>query len=188
MKKLRYITVLRALAILAVLAVHSSQHADLQQIPEQLAGILNNGQRGVQLFYMLSAFTLFLTYTYHNRQEQYPKRNFFLRRFFRIAPLYFLAIIYYLWQDGFGPRPWLGDAPGVSKLNILSNFLMLHSFSPYWINSVVPGGWSVGIEFLFYSIFPFIFSRIRNMQDAVNFTLITLAFRTVMMIILAIPP
>jgi peptidoglycan/LPS O-acetylase OafA/YrhL len=188
MKKLQYITVLRALAILAVLAVHSSQHADLQQIPEQLAGILNNGQRGVQLFYMLSAFTLFLTYTYHNRQEQYPKRNFFLRRFFRIAPLYFLAIIYYLWQDGFGPRPWLGDAPGVSKLNILSNFLMLHSFSPYWINSVVPGGWSVGIEFLFYSIFPFIFSRIRNMQDAVNFTLITLAFRTVMMIILAHHP
>jgi peptidoglycan/LPS O-acetylase OafA/YrhL len=188
MKKLQYVTVLRAVAILAVLAVHTGQRVDLKSISEQLAGVFDNGMRGVQLFYMLSAFTLFLTYTYHSRQELYPKRNFFLRRFFRIAPLYYLAIIYYLWQDGFGPRPWLGSAPGVSPLNILSNFLMLHSFSPYWINSVVPGGWSVGIEFVFYSLFPFIFTRIRNMQDAVNFTLITLVFRMVMLIILGHHP
>jgi peptidoglycan/LPS O-acetylase OafA/YrhL len=188
MKKLQYITVLRALAILAVLVVHTTQTADIQKIPEQLAGLLNNGMRGVQLFYMLSAFTLFLTYTSHSRQELYPKRNFFIRRFFRIAPLYYLAIIYYLWQDGFGPRFWLGDAPGVSNLNILSNFLLLHSFSPRWINSVVPGGWSVGIEFVFYAMFPFIFSRIRNMQDAVNFTLITLAFRSLMLVILVHHP
>ena len=50
------------------------------------------GQRGVQLFYMISAFTLYLSLD-GRRTEQHPWTNYFLRRFFRIAPLFYLVIV-----------------------------------------------------------------------------------------------
>lgn len=137
---------------------------------------------GVPLFYILSAFTLFRSYSYRDQIERFPKLNFFIRRFFRIAPLYYLAIIYYLWQEGFGSRYWLGNIDHVSTFNVISNFLFIHGFNPYYINSVVPGGWSVGIECIFYACFPLLFYYIKNIQQAFNFVLISVLFRTVLLI------
>jgi peptidoglycan/LPS O-acetylase OafA/YrhL len=184
MQKKDYVTILRALAILPVLAVHCTFLLDVKPLPSILLTTFNNGETGVLLFYLLSAFTLYLTSSYRSGNEQYPNLSFFLRRFFRIAPLFYLATLYFLLQNGRGPNFWMGDGPGVSKANIAAHFLLLHGFSPYWINSIVPGGWSVGIEFIFYCMFPFLFKRIRNMQQAVNFTLITLAIRAVLLGIL----
>jgi peptidoglycan/LPS O-acetylase OafA/YrhL len=177
-KKFEYITVLRALAILGVLSAHIYQiTAQSKLLPNYLASFLGNGDKGVELFYLLSAFTLFHSMSIRNKEEKSPNRNFFIRRFFRIAPMYYLAIIYYLWQDGFGPRFWLDGLNQVSALNIVSNFTFLHGFNPYWINSVVPGGWSVGIEMVFYCMLPFLFSRIKNIQHAANFIIITYVIR-----------
>lgn len=89
--------------------------------------------------------------------------NFYIRRFFRIAPMYYLAIVvitaYYIRLD-------------IRNLDILttpwyiSNFLFLNTLNPYWIKTIVPGGWSISVEFLFYIVFPFIASRIRNINRA----------------------
>ncbi|TSD67604.1 acyltransferase [Inquilinus sp. KBS0705] len=183
MKKLDYITVLRAIAILGVLIVHVSlQSINIEKIHPYIIAIINNGARGVQLFYLLSAFTLFLSFS--NRvNEKKTVRNYFIRRFFRIAPLYYIAIVYYLWQDGFGPRYWLGNDPSISLGNIISNFTFTHGFSPYWIASLVPGGWSVAIEVAFYCLVPFLYYRIKNIQQAYNFLLVTLAIRFILLLI-----
>jgi len=184
MKKLKYITILRALAILAVLVVHvRQQSAGIDHLHPFIISIMDNGARGVQLFYILSAFTLFLSFSYRNNNENTPIKNYFIRRFFRIAPLYYLAIIYYLWQDGTGPRYWLGNSPGISLGNIISNFTFTHGFSPYWIASLVPGGWSVAIEVVFYCMLPLLFRYIKNLQQAVLFTLATLLLRFVLLLI-----
>ncbi|MDB5143212.1 MAG: acyltransferase [Mucilaginibacter sp.] len=184
MKKLEYITVLRAIAILMVLVVHVQlQTKDLHTIHPFIIQLLSNGARGVQLFYLLSAFTLFHSFNYRYSKEKFPKTNYFIRRFFRIAPLYYLAIIYYLWQDGFGPRYFLGDAKSISTWNIIANFTFLHGFNPYWISSVVPGGWSVAVEMVFYCLLPLLFSRIKNIGQAVNFTMMALIFRSCLLII-----
>ncbi|ASU33140.1 acyltransferase [Mucilaginibacter xinganensis] len=178
---MEYITVLRAIAILAVLTVHVNLLTPRgQSLGPTFELLISNGARGVQLFYLLSAFTLFLSFNNRSATEKKPIRNYFIRRFFRIAPLYYVAILYYLWQDGTGPRYWLGDAKGISTANIASNFLFVHGFSPYWINSVVPGGWSVAVEVLFYSLLPFLFTRIKNIQQACIFTIIALVLRIVM--------
>lgn len=173
MKKLDYIDALRGLAILAVIVVHTNQYGS-SNLPDILKKIVGEGARGVQLFYLASAFTLYLSFKNRLRKEKSPIRNFLLRRFFRIAPLYYMGIVYYLWQDGLGPRYWLGDETQITGLNILSNFTFLHGLNPYWITSVVPGGWSIAVEMMFYAIFPFLFSKVKSLNEAFNFFLVSL--------------
>ncbi len=60
MKKLDYIDALRGLAILGVIMVHSISDSNLPFIVERIFG---QGARGVQLFYLASAFTLFLSFS-----------------------------------------------------------------------------------------------------------------------------
>jgi len=173
MKKLDYIDALRGLAILGVLLVHTNQYG--RSLESNILGkIISQGARGVQLFYVASAFTLFISYKTRYLNDLFPVRSFFIRRFFRIAPMYYLGIIYYLFQDGFGSRYWLGDKTHISTLNIFSNLTFTHGFNPYWITSLVPGGWSIAVEMLFYAIFPFLFLKIKNINNAFYFLLISM--------------
>lgn len=172
MKKLDYIDALRGIAILCVVMVHTSQYGS-SNIPNLIGKIIAEGARGVQLFYLASAFTLFLSFKNRLTREKFPVRNFLLRRFFRIAPMYYLGIVYYLFQDGFGPRFWLGNETHITFLNVFSNFTFLHGFYPYWITSLVPGGWSIAVEMSFYAILPFLFSKIKNLNQAFNFFIIS---------------
>lgn len=172
--KLKYIDTLRGLAVLAVLMVHCFQIGDVDLIPSKLLRFFSFGDKGVQLFFIASAFTLFLSL--HRRNES-SSRNFFIRRFFRIAPMYYIAILYYLFQNGLGARYWLGDLTSISVSNVLSNITFSHGLNPYWINSLVPGGWTIGIEMLFYLFVPFLFKRIKHIDQAFSFFIITLFLR-----------
>ena len=42
-------------------------------------------------------------------------------------------------------------------MDVLLNMVFLHALSPTAINNVVPGGWSIGVEMLFYMIAPLLF-------------------------------
>ena len=112
--KLRYIDALRGIAILAVMMVHTSHHG-ANNYNDLFRSMFNEGARGVQLFYLASAFTLFLSYNYRKEKENHVAGNFFIRRFFRIAPMYYIGIIYYIFQDGLGPRYWLGNAECITS-------------------------------------------------------------------------
>lgn len=90
-----------------------------------------------------------------------------------------MGILYYLFQDGFGTRHWLGDATGISISNILSNVFFVHGFNPYFINSLVPGGWSIAVEMMFYAIIPLLFRWIKNIDQAYIFILISLFIKLV---------
>jgi len=171
--RLKYIDALRGLAILAVVIVNTSRYG-FNEYPAFFESFINQGERGVQLFFVVSAFTLFLSYQYRLKQGGQIVKNFFIRRYFRIAPLYYIGILYYLWQDGFGPRFWLGDEAFVSSMNVLSNFLFVHGVYPSWITSIVPGGWSITVEMMFYMLIPFLVSRVKNLNHAIHFTLVTL--------------
>src|SRR6267142_3828703 len=178
-QKLNYIDALRGIAICGVLVVHCGQ-AGKNNYSSILQNMILNGAIGVQLFYVASAFTIFLTFAARYDKEINPTANFFIRRFFRISPMYYAGILYYLFQDGLGARYWLGDAAQVSTWNILSNVFFFHSFSPYWITSVVPGGWSIAVEMFFYCSVPFLFLRIKNLNHAVLFFVFTLILRIIL--------
>lgn len=182
MKKLAYIDALRGLAILGVLMVHTREYGHFN-VPDMIGNVIGQGARGVQLFYLVSAFTLFLSFKNRKHHEKFPIRNFFLRRLFRIAPIYYIGICYYLFQDGLGPRYWLGDETQITTSNIVSNFLFLHAFNPYWITSVVPGGWSIGVEMTFYAVLPLVLARVKNLNQAFSFFIFSILAKLILQIV-----
>ena len=172
MGKLKYIDALRGIAVLGVVAVHCSQYG-INNYPSYISRFFGQGARGVQLFFIVSAFTIFLSQKKRNSFEERPYRNFFVRRFFRIAPMYYLAIGYFIIQNfhkALLDKNW--DWGLVS--NVFANLTFLHGFSPYWINSLVPGGWSIAVEMTFYLIVPFLVTKIRTTNQAIWLMLIAI--------------
>ncbi|RYZ25751.1 MAG: acyltransferase, partial [Chitinophagaceae bacterium] len=163
--RLDYIDALRGLAALLVLVCHSLQVDGSLHLPHSLAQSFEAGKYGVQLFFVISALTIF----YSLYKSDANSTKFFIRRFFRIAPLYFIAVIVYSLLFG------------VKSEGILLNLSFLHGFSPRYINSVVPGGWSIGVEMVFYCMIPFLFQRLTTLKRALYFFLATLVFSFVSM-------
>ncbi|MBL8002710.1 MAG: acyltransferase [Flavobacteriales bacterium] len=177
--KLGYVDALRGVAILGVILVHCAQYGT-NDYPGVIATVFGKGQMGVQLFYVMSALTLFLSYERRLNKELHPDRNFFIRRFFRIAPMYYLGILYYLWQNGRGPNFWTGFGPGITDANIAANFTFLHGFNPYWFNSLVPGGWSIAVEMCFYLLIPFLFRWVKDGRAAFRAFVVLVLVRLVL--------
>lgn len=178
--KLSYIDALRGFAVLGVIMFHSLTFGEIEYFPKIFAGILGNGFHGVQLFFVVSAFTLFLSMDRRHDNEKNPSLNFFVRRFFRIAPMYYIGIIYYLWQNGFVNNYSICGDGIVTTTNVLSNVFFLHGLYPDFINTVVPGGWSIAVEMSFYLLVPFLFLKIKNTKQSFFFLVFTLILRFVL--------
>jgi peptidoglycan/LPS O-acetylase OafA/YrhL len=108
------------------------------------------GNYGVEGFFIVSGFCFFHLYgkgEWGNREL----RRFHIKRFFRIAPLYYLAVAgSLLLRPPFGLHP---VGPGFSPRMLLENLsLTFGLFHPN--HSLVLGGWSIGIEYVFYMAFP----------------------------------
>ena len=142
---------LRGLAIAGVMAIHVSQ-----SFPSNIHAVdftFVCGWVGVNVFYFVSAMTMCLMWT-QRTSETDPTRKFYIRRFLRIAPLFWLAIPIYLVINGTGPSY---NAPnGIGPLQVILTATFLHGFWPDSVNSVVPGDWSIAAEMTFYLVFPFV--------------------------------
>ena len=142
---------LRGLAIAGVMAIHVSQ-----SFPSNIHAVdftFVCGWVGVNVFYFVSAMTMCLMWT-QRTSETNPTRKFYIRRFLRIAPLFWLAIPLYLVINGTGPSTNAPD--GIGPLQVILTATFLHGFWPDSVNSVVPGDWSIAAEMTFYLVFPFV--------------------------------
>ncbi len=155
--RVRSFDFLRGIAILGVISVHTNQN-----FPTNIGSfdfLMSQGRFGVQLFYFISALTM--CYMWEQRKgEQRPITNFYIRRFLRIAPLFWLAIPIYLYTNGLDSTYWAPEGIGVRQVLLTATFL--HGFWPDSINSVVPGGWSIALEMTFYVIFPYLIIVFHN--------------------------
>jgi peptidoglycan/LPS O-acetylase OafA/YrhL len=161
-----YIDAVRGLAFLAVLFNH------VAKVDGRFPGwwIWNNGYYGVQFFFLASAITLCCSMESRKTKDKKPVVSFFIRRLFRIGPMYWLAIILY-WCLPFDSlrsdwlRPFSGET-GPAPLDFGLNALFLHGWVPSAFNTVVPGGWSIGVEMTFYLIFPLLFYYLNSLNRA----------------------
>ena len=116
---LKFIDSLRGWAILAVLFFHCGEFGDNHQLPKKLVSIHYHGAYGVQLFYIISSFTLFYSHIAKRKNENFDWKTYGARRFFRIAPLYYCSIIYYLYQYSIGYGYFLeGNTFTISNLGM----------------------------------------------------------------------
>jgi peptidoglycan/LPS O-acetylase OafA/YrhL len=162
-KKYDYIDAIRGIAILGVMLVHCSQSVSSESPVFQKIAL--GGAMGVQLFFIASALTLCMSWAYRSLQDANPITYFYTRRIFRIAPLFYVGIISYLFINGFAPSYWAPN--GIKWSFIPLTALFIHGFHPETISSVVPGGWSIAVEMTFYLIMPFLVPRIKSIKACV---------------------
>ena len=136
------------------------------------------GRNGVNLFFVLSGFLI--TYLLLKEKEKYKTilfKKFFLRRIFRIWPLYylvlmislllipFLANIYQIFQKSSWYLYLISNPHNYSIEAFLLYLLFLPNVALNHFEIIIPGcsqSWSVGVEEQFYILWPlliFIFSR-----------------------------
>lgn len=156
-----HIDVLRGVAILMVMVTHGVQR--VPDLPGWLANFSKYGQMGVQLFFVVSAYTLCLSAA-RRRGEPRPLTSFWIRRLFRIAPMYYLGIVVYAVVDvAVRSSPDLTGFVDPTAWRVMVNMTFLHGFVPEANNIVVPGGWSIGTEMAFYALFPLLFLGLQTL-------------------------
>jgi peptidoglycan/LPS O-acetylase OafA/YrhL len=116
------------------------------------------------LFYVVSAFSLFLSYKQRSAVGPFSYPAYFVRRLARIAPMFWLAIALNLAISGLAPRYWAPD--GVTWSDVALTALFLNGLKPDAITSVVPGGWSIAVETTFYLLLPLFFVGVRSLRAA----------------------
>lgn len=168
---LEVIDAFRGYAILLVIGVHSVGHIPNLVWPAKR--VMQLGFYGVQLFFIASALTLMMSW--HRSRDAFGTRSFkfIIRRFFRIAPLYYLAIPFYWYAYQVDSELF---KPGL----LFASLFFVNAWSPYWIPTVpgwtpVPGGWSIGVEFCFYFLFPLAATMVKDLKAAIMFFVAALA-------------
>jgi peptidoglycan/LPS O-acetylase OafA/YrhL len=158
--QLNAIESLRGVAALMVLLYHLVELLKVP-LPAPLSMIRTHFGLGVPLFYSLSGFVLAFGYAEHLNSSD-KMMGYFIRRWFRIAPLFFvmlvvwIAINWILWRNTF------------SSQTLFLNVSFLFGLVPGSHESIVWAGWSVGIEMLFYLVFPVLIVFIRNTWTGVG--------------------
>ena len=164
---------LRAVAAVAVVLCHCAILG---------GGILFNsvGERAVDVFMFTSGFLMVFTATksreYQQLETQKGVRTFWLRRFFRISPLYYLML-----TVAVVAAPYLGtcrdqiaavltgaetpvDRYFFSSVTstLLWHFSYLFGLVPSKAFSTPLPDWSLSLEMQFYAVFPFVFFLLRR--------------------------
>jgi|CXWL01.1.fsa_nt_gi peptidoglycan/LPS O-acetylase OafA/YrhL len=111
---------------------------------EALADIERIGYYGVYGFFVISGMSLYLTYR-DRLGSRTQLRAYFVHRWFRIAPLFALALAL---------RLVLVPLPPDAVVLTLLNATLLFGFVHPGATSLLTGGWSIGIEMVFYALFP----------------------------------
>ena len=155
--RLESLDTLRGIAIFMVIGFHAS--VAFHPAP-WLQSIAKLGNQGVQLFFLISAITMCMMWRQRADEPQRGTR-FYIRRFFRIAPLFWAALVFYqLWWRFTLQIPTAADGPSWAQIVVTA--LFLHGFAPDAINLVVPGGWSIAVEMSFYAVFPLLAARLSS--------------------------
>jgi peptidoglycan/LPS O-acetylase OafA/YrhL len=156
---------LRGVAALAVVLFHLNHLAGITP-PVFFEFIGRDFGYSVHLFFIISAFSL--CYSTGSRTDQ-PKwlSEYFLKRFFRIAPLFYFMIVFEITRQIVSAGKVITDFNSI----ILE---MTFTFGFVQFSDFIWGGWTVGVEMIFYAIFPVLVLTIRTCRSALVLLVISI--------------
>jgi peptidoglycan/LPS O-acetylase OafA/YrhL len=123
------------------------------------------GWLAMDIFFVLSGFLITDILIKTTGQENYL-RNFYVRRILRVFPLYYLALILFIWI-----------IPNFTSIFQMDYFIQHQGwFWPFlqnWVLIFHPAGghntlghlWSMGVEEQFYLVWPLVFALVRNLKS-----------------------
>ena len=94
--RLHELDFLRGIALLGVIIVHTVQSFSTGYTI--LDNILGLGSHGVQLFFAISGFTMMMIFHKKERITVLDIKQFYLKRFMRIVPFFFIAGVLYSYK------------------------------------------------------------------------------------------
>jgi len=109
----------------------------------------------VYVFFVVSGASLYLGYAGRCATGA-EIRRFYARRYMRLAPLYVAVIVLGLLIGA------VFSAPRPEVWKILANASLLFGLTGAGSTSIVTGGWSIGIEVIFYLLFPLLLPLMRT--------------------------
>ncbi|MBN7137668.1 hypothetical protein A7A76_23500 [Lysobacter enzymogenes] len=155
--RLPQLDALRGLAALYVVVYHVMAMPDPHlAAPAWAVPAIAMGGSGVVLFFVMSAFSLCLTWPRHAATGA-ALRSFYLSRVFRIAPLLLVLLAAMVLRDQ------MREPARYGAQEIAWNASMLFGLSPQWQAGIVMGSWTIGVEMLFYLVFPLLALYVRRL-------------------------
>lgn len=153
--RLAGLEVLRGLAASGIVLFHL--HAIYLPVPEGwIRDVVKSLSAAVPLFFALSAFSLLFGYA-DRLGSTADLVRFYTRRAFRILPLFYALLAFQLLRE-------LYQTHWISLSTLVVNLLFLFPFFPGQHESLVWAGWSLGVEWLFYLIFPLMVLLARSVR------------------------
>jgi peptidoglycan/LPS O-acetylase OafA/YrhL len=136
---------LRALSVLLVMANHLPQ-------PSWLPNVVF-GWIGVFVFFVISGFLITtLLLREEERAGKISLSAFYLRRVFRILPVYYAVLILYV---AICLLPWMHDKWDQFRHGLPYFVLFFQEYLPASAGTVFGHSWSLGVEEKFYFLWPF---------------------------------
>jgi peptidoglycan/LPS O-acetylase OafA/YrhL len=163
--RLEFLDTLRGLAACYVVLYHMVLLPKPNlAVPVWADKFAHTGGTGVTLFFLVSAFSLFYTMPLRLAKPK-PVVGFYMHRFFRIAPLFYFIIIATIIRDKilFGAKH--------THREILSSVFFVFNLDPLGQQGFVWASWTIGVEMLFYVVFPVIYFRTKNIYSAISWVI-----------------
>ncbi|GEM_PF-560279 len=141
----------RAIAALSIVLFHSLLFIVFEATP--LSKAMNHAwyylSTGVQLFFVLSGFLLFMPYARAMLLGRpLPSiLRFYQRRALRILPAYWVCLSILLWLKRDDPRTFLPD-------NLISHYLLIQDAFPRFNRAINGPFWTLAVEAQFYLLLP----------------------------------
>jgi len=157
---------LRGIAALAVVIFHLIELVGIAP-PPAFAFVATNFGFGVHLFFILSAYSLMHS-TGHTLSRPAWAQQFFIKRLCRIAPLFYCVLAIMLFRPPLATSP-IPDIVQIALLNLTFTFGLVPGSEAVW------GGWAVGVEMMFYAVFPVLLLTLRSTRALLWLVLVTLA-------------
>jgi len=143
-----YADALRLTAITAVVVSHLGQTTGISIMGHAFTWL---GTWGVDCFFVLTGFLLSQRFleAFLGRKRFPSSKQYFLRRFLRIYPLYFFALLISICVVTAS-----GLAPSIG--NVLAHLLLLHGLFPQYVGTINAPLWTMSVDAQFYVVLPLI--------------------------------
>lgn len=162
-----FVTAIRALAATMVVIVHAGAFSDLGIVGQN---ITKAGQYGVQIFFVISGFSIATTLT-----GTVDYRNYLVRRLFRIVPLYWLMILAtasITFNGWLSPNYWSQYfGTEIDAYNVLMHLSFLSCFDHRIGTTIIGVEWTIPVEVFWYLVLPFVIQLMTKYRKPALFLL-----------------
>lgn len=167
--RVSYLDALRGVAIFGVFTVHATYNFMAQYKIDHfflsIEKILVSGMNGVILFFMISSYGLYLSFEEQKKNGSYSIRDYFVRRIFRIVPLYFVVLTSVAFFS----------SDKISFFDLLGHYFFVNGFFEGIQNNIIGVEWTMSVEWFFYFILPYLIFSMSSKEVEKNVFLVSLA-------------